>query len=221
MIASELINQIITPLKLEDRALNALNWFDEFRINQLPVVENDEFLGLVDEDVVFSASNPDDQIKDVELKHQDAFVSSNSHLFEVVKVALEKDIEVVGVLNENQKYIGLISVSDTIRAFAEMAATHYPGGILVLSMKETDYSLSEISRLAEAEGIRILSAFLSLDKKDSSRVKLTLKFNKLDLSRLIATFERFDYKIISQFQESQSQGYEKERLDILLKYLEI
>jgi hypothetical protein len=52
-------------------------------------------------------------------------------------------------------------------------------------------------------------------------IKLTLKINKTDLSSIIATLERFDYKIIAKFEDSKMDSSDKERLDILFKYLDI
>jgi seryl-tRNA(Sec) selenium transferase len=88
-------------------------------------------------------------------------------------------------------------------------------------MTERNYSLAEISRHVESNDIKILSAFVVEDEQDSSMIKLTLKFNKTDLSRLVATFERYNYKIIAKFQETELLSNDKERLDMLLKYLSI
>lgn len=221
MLAIDLINQIIPPLHPGDRALRAIDWMDEYRVNQLPVVEDKKFLGLIDEDVVFSSNDPDEPIKNLLLKHQKVVIDSQRHLFEVIKLALEHDIDVVPIVDEDETYLGVVTVNDTAKAFSQLASAEYPGGILVLSMNENDYSLTEISRLSEGEGIKILSAFVSTDPKDSSKLKVTLKFNKRDITRLISTYERFDYKVISQFHEVASSGYEKERLNILFKYLEL
>lgn len=43
MIAEELINQMIPPLKVSDSAEKAKKWMEEFRLTQLPVVENNNF----------------------------------------------------------------------------------------------------------------------------------------------------------------------------------
>jgi acetoin utilization protein AcuB len=56
---------------------------------------------------------------------------------------------------------------------------------------------------------------------DPAKIKLTLKINKSDLSRIIATLERFSYKVIAQFQHPSMITNEKERIDILMKYLNI
>jgi len=84
-----------------------------------------------------------------------------------------------------------------------------------------DYSLSEISRLIEAEDAKILSSSIKDDDFDKTMLRLTLKINQIDLSRIVATLERFGYKIIARYQESNVTDNQKERLDILLKYLDI
>ena len=67
----------------------------------------------------------------------------------------------------------------------------------------------------------MLSSSLKEDDQDNSKIKLTLKINKTDLSHIAATLERFEYKIIARYQETESIDDQKERLDIHLKYLEI
>ena len=48
-----------------------------------------------------------------------------------------------------------------------------------------------------------------------------VKINKTDLSHITATLERFGYKIIARFHETKHTATEQERLDILMKYLEM
>jgi acetoin utilization protein AcuB len=60
------------------------------------------------------------------------------------------------------------------------------------------------------------------DPLDKGKIKLTLKINQEDLSRVIATLERFNYRIIARYQESRTDpNNEKERLDMLMRYLNI
>ncbi len=127
----------------------------------------------------------------------------------------------VGVTDDLGKYIGVITIQDTISAFAQTAAVQLPGGIVVLSLNQIDYSLSEISRLIEGEGAKILSSIVKEDASDPSKIRLTLKINKTELSHITATLERFDYRIIAKFQESKILEGEKEKVGMLLKYLNI
>jgi len=115
----------------------------------------------------------------------------------------------------------VITVQDTLTSFAQTAAVQMPGAILVLSMNYNDYSLSEISRLIEENRARVLSSIVKEDPLDPGKIRLTLKLNELELSRIVATLERFGYKVIGRYQETKPLGSEKERIDMLLRYLDI
>lgn len=127
----------------------------------------------------------------------------------------------VCVLDEEDIYTGVITVQDTLTSFAQTAAVQMPGAILVLSMNHIDYSLAEISRLIEENHARILSSIIKEDPLDPGKIRLTLKLNEQDLSRIVATLERFNYRVIGRYQETKPMGTEKDRIDMLLRYLDI
>lgn len=127
----------------------------------------------------------------------------------------------MAVVNEDQSYCGLITVQDTLTSFAQTAAVQLPGAILVLSMNHVDYSLSEISRLIEENHAKVLSSIVKEDPLDPTKLRLTLKINQVDLLRIVATLERFGYRVIGRYQESRAEGEGKDRIDMLLRYLDI
>ena len=212
---------MIPPLKPKDSAKKARLWMEELRCNQLPVVEDEKFLGLVSEDLILEANDAEKSISDFDLIGKRCVVYGSSHFYDVIKIAAENSVQMVGVLNNEEKYIGVITVQDTITSFAQSAAIQIPGGILVLSMNQIDYSLAEISRLIEENNAKILSSSIKEDELDPSKLKLTLKVNRLDLTPIVATLERFGYKIIARFQETKVLDEEKGKIDMLLKYLDI
>ena len=63
-LAKELINDLIPPLKLSDSASRAITWMEELRTNELPVVENGRFLGLISEDMILESNDQDKLISD-------------------------------------------------------------------------------------------------------------------------------------------------------------
>ncbi len=221
MIAQELINHMIPPLKLTDDAHKAMIWMEELRANQLPVIDQGRFLGLISEEVILDENDVDKYISDLELLGTECVVDKGDHFYDVIKIASDHQVEMVGVTDDLGKYIGVITIQDTISAFAQTAAVQLPGGIVVLSLNQIDYSLSEISRLIEGEGAKILSSIVKEDASDPSKIRLTLKINKTELSHITATLERFDYRIIAKFQESKILDDEKEKVGMLLKYLNI
>ena len=221
MIAEELINQMIPPLKLYDTVEKALRWMDEFRVNELPVVSNRRYMGLATEQHLIELTDRSQALRDLELEHQDVHVMQRQHFYDVMEAAIKNKIQVVPVLDEEQEYMGIITINDTIAAFGQMSALQGQGSILVLSMPERDYSLSQISRLIEEENVKILSAYVSPDEMDPYKIKLTLKLNTTDPSRIIATLERFEYRITAQFNDGNDNDVGRDRLDMLLKYLDI
>lgn len=221
MIAEELVNHMIPPLKPKDSAQKARLWMEELRCNQLPVVENEQFLGLISEDIILEGNDEDKPVSDFDFIDKTCFVYAGSHFYDVIKLASDRNVQMVGVLGDDGKYAGVITVQDTITSFAQSAAVQIPGGILVLSMSQIDYSLAEISRLIEENNAKVLSSSVKEDESDPSKLKVTLKINRLDLAHVVATLERFGYKIIARFQETKVMEEEKGKIDILLKYLDI
>ncbi|QCR24292.1 CBS domain-containing protein [Pontibacter sp. SGAir0037] len=221
MIAEELINQMIPPLKLYDTVEKALRWMDEFRVNELPVVGNRKYMGLATESHLIELNDRSQTLKDVQLEFSDVTVMHFQHFYDVMEAAIKNKIQVVPVLDEMQEYMGIITINDTLAAFGQMSALQGQGSILVLSMSERDYSLSHISRLIEEENTKILSAYVSPDELDPYNIKLTLKLNSTDLTRIIATLERFEYRITAQFQDGNNYDVGRDRLDMLFKYLDI
>ena len=221
MIAKELINQMIPPLKLTDRAEYAMLWFDEFRTKELPVVDEGKFLGLITEEQILDSNDDSKMVGEFELDFGNCFVREEQFFHDVIKIAVENQVELMAVVNELQEFVGVITIQDTITAFAQTTPFQAPGSVLVLSMSGRDYSLSELSRLIEENNARILSSSVKQDPANNSKIKVTIKINREDVTSIVATLERFDYKIISRFQETEVTDTDKGRIDELLKYLDI
>lgn len=221
MIAQELINDMIPPLKMSDKAKKALGWMEELRVGHLPVVHDSAFLGFVSEDMLFETNDGERMIGNLKLDYQHCSVAYYQHFFDIIKMASDNDLEVVAVLDEHRNYMGAVSLGETLTALSQTATIQSPGGILVLSLDGYDYSMAEIARLIESDNARILGSSITNDINDPSTMKLTLKLNKTDLSSIIATLERFGYRVDARFQEEAVVSNERERLDILLKYLNI
>lgn len=221
MIAEELINQMIPALKMTDTAEKAIIWMEELKTNQLPVIENRIFKGLISEDLILECNDLDKKISEFRLASENCYVHEEQHLFDVLRVAQEHNSELVAIIDAKGEFMGVSRHEDSIRAFANTLAVQGKGGIIVLSMRYIDYSLSEISRLIESDDAKILGSFLSQDHREYNSVFLTLKINKEDLTTVIATLERFEYRIVARFHNNQNITTERERLENLLNFLNI
>jgi len=94
------------------------------------------------------------------------------------------------------------------------------GGIIVLEMAMADYSLAQIGQIVESNDAKILSSFI-MSSADSSNIEVTLKINKIELDRIIRTFERYDYIIKATFQKGNYENDLQFRFDALMNYLNL
>jgi predicted transcriptional regulator len=221
MIAAELTNQMIPPLKMSDQGAKALDWMEELRTSELPVVQEGKFMGLLSEDIILETNSGDLPVASYPLMAATCKVLSGTHYYDIIKIAADHHVKMVAVVDASDIYQGVITVQDTVTAFSQTMAVQSPGAILVLSMPAIDYSLATISRLIEENNAKILSACITEDPMDSSLVKLTLKINQTDLTRIIATLERFEYRVIGRFQDTGADEIQEDRFGLLMKYLNI
>jgi acetoin utilization protein AcuB len=221
MIAEELINHMLPPLKPTDEAGKAIAWMEEFRCNQLPVLDGGKFLGFILEEVILERNDLTKTISELELVGVSCRASADAHFYEVLKIASDNKLQMVAVLNDLEQYEGVITVADIMVSFAQTAAVQMPGSIIVLSMDLTDYSLAELARLVEENSAKILSSTMAEDPLDNGKIKLTIKINQDDLTRITATLERFGYRVIAQYHNTQTIDPNKDRLDMLMRYLNI
>lgn len=222
MIAEDLVNQMIPPLKATDTAGKAAKWLEEFHVSQLPVLDGRHYLGLVTDSDVTNYEHPAHLLATLPLGYATAYVQQHQHFYKVMEVAVQHKIQLVPVLDDQRDYLGVVTISDVLAAFGQSPDVSGRGGILVLSMNERDYSLSQISRYVEENNAKILSAHVAQDEEDSYKIQLTLKLNTSQMQRIVATLERFGFIITAQFSGSDDAVPEdQERYDALLKYLSL
>jgi CBS domain-containing protein len=221
LLAEDLLNDMIPPLKGTDSAAKAARWLDEFHVGQLPVLDNRSYRGLVTEADLADFDDPETLLSELPLGFADAYVRPDQHFYRVMELAIENKIQLVPVVDEHQEYAGVVTISDALAAFGQQPASGQ-GAIIVLTMEERDYSLSQISRYVEENNAKVLSAHVAQDEHDAYRVRLTLKLNTDRLAPITATLERFGYVVTAQFTGAATLGEdEHERYDALLRYLNV
>ncbi len=219
MVANDLISEIIPSLKTSDTGQTALNWMEIFRISHLPIVNNQDFLGLISDTDIYDMNQPEEPIGNHELTLFKPFVTGDQHLFEVIGLASRLKLSLVPVLDSNKHFKGVITTNDLVRHIAGISSMDQPGGIVVLEMTGRDYSLTQIAQIVESNNIKVLSMYLT-SPKDSTRLEVTLKVNTTDLLALIRTFERYNYDIKTWVTSDDSiDRFYSERFDLLMKYL--
>lgn len=221
MLAKDLISDVVPSLRTSDSGQKALYWMDIFRISHLPIVNNEDFLGLISDKDIYDSNMAEEPIGNHNLSLFSPFVTENQHVYEVIELASRLSLTIVPVLDHNNHYKGAITLNDLIHYFADFTALKEPGAIIVLDMNVHDYSLSQIAQIVESNDAKILSMYIS-SHSASTRMELTLKINRNDLTSIIQTFTRYNYTIHSTFMDHDNMDslYEN-RYEMFMKYLSI
>ncbi|MBL4752407.1 MAG: CBS domain-containing protein [Flavobacteriales bacterium] len=219
MLANDLIIDTIPPLKISDSGSKALVWMDEFKVRQLPIVKNLEYVGLISEADILDLNQPDAPLEQHQLSLTRPFVTKYQHIFDVIKMVSSLDLSLLPVLNE-ERYIGMIPLHHLFRCFSKMSAIEEGGGLIVLELNINDYSLSEIGQIVESNDAKILSSYVT-SHTDSTKLELTVKINKTNIGDIIQTFNRYGYLIKASYQDSDYSEDLQDRMDYLINYLKI
>ena len=218
MKARDLITEEIPPLTHLDTGEKALRWMEEFKVSHLPVLKNGNFVGVLSESNILDKLDLVEKL-DVLFDHLPRpYVNENAHIYEVLARMAEHRVSVMPILNDQEEYVGCTSVYQLLTLLAQTGSIRERGGIIVLEINSNDYSMAQIAQIVESNNARILSSYI-MSSPDSTKIEVTLKINEMELSRIIRTFERYDYVIKASFQKSESDDDIQRRYDELMNYL--
>lgn len=220
MLNRSIISHIVPTLRSSESGENAIGWMRDLGLRHLPIVNDRELLGVVSEDDILNFPSTLDAIGAHALELPQIAVYGSQHFYEAIKLSLEYKLSIVPVIDKENLYIGSITIEDLYKHLAESASLDNPGAVVILDIAQRDYSLAEISRIAESEGVKIMS-MLTSSYPNSSKLDVTLKLNTSDIARMIATFERFEYVIKDTFFESDYLEDMQDRYESLLHYLNV
>ena len=90
----------------------------------------------------------------------------------------------------------------------------------MLELNQSDYSVTQIGNIIEGNDAKILSLHVS-SQPDSTKLEVTIKINREDLSRVLQTFNRYNYSVKATFQHGDFDKGMNDRMNEFLHYLNI
>jgi acetoin utilization protein AcuB len=220
MHASDLITDDIPPLKAADPVSRALDWMEEFKVAHLPVIDGEYLIGLVKDEDLVDGNNARATVGELMERTEVPFVRDRQHIYDVMKLFVERSLTVVPVLDMHGKYLGSINEHEALRRLSEVANVREPGSVLVLEMNSVDYSLQEIARIVEGNNAKVLSVYCHV-LADSTRMEVTLKINREDVSDILQTFDRYEYQVKTTYQGSRFHEDLRGRYDELMRMINL
>src|ERR1700744_5613081 len=113
MLAIELITDAIPPLHTSDTVQKVIDRMVEFRVRHLPIVNEEQFLGLVGENDLIEVTDYQTSIGALALSLVNPYVREDQHIYDVIRLFYEQQLTVVTVLDAKNNYLVVISINAT------------------------------------------------------------------------------------------------------------
>lgn len=218
MFAIDLISSAVPTLSLKDRAGKALDLMSEFHTGELPVVEDKNYLGLMEEESLLETEDRDALLSGISLSVLKPAIRGDVHFFEALKIVSDYQLSILPVVDKTDRYAGAITVGKLLLALSEFNGIRQPGGLLILEMKPPDYMLSEIARIAESEDVSLLGVH-TLTEPGSGSLRVLLKTNRKNLESFVATLRQLHYNITYRFDEAENIDNLQKNYAHLMNYI--
>jgi acetoin utilization protein AcuB len=210
MIIEQLISPVVPTLLPTDTGNKALLLMEENRVAQLPLVAEEQYMALIQENDVLDWNTPESQLSAAEFLTYKPAVFAGGHPYEALRIAHEQNLTVLPVIDSDNKYVGAITRDDLLKYIAENSSMEIPGGIIVLEIAPRSYTLYEIARICENEDVIITN--VQVHTNAVGNLEVTLKTNRTDLEAVVSSFIRHEYEI------KQVYGTKKDGDDTLDRY---
>lgn len=222
MTIKDLISTDDTPLKPTDTAEHALGLLMETRVRHLPVVSDDgKLLGVVSEDQLLEMATGPEATIDTMLGPHPVTAAPDTHLFDVTQTMVEHDLTTLPIAESDGKYIGLVKRHDIFNRFAKMLSTQESGAIVALELDPRDYSLSQLVYTIEQNGVKILSIASESPDDAGGKIRVTLKLNVKDATRVRHMLDHYGYNVIATFSDDTTSEDLQLRVQEFMRYLEV
>ncbi len=217
MLIEQLISPEVPTLLPTDTGSKALFLMEEAHLTALPMVKDNEYVGLIQEIDVLDWDTPERALDSPAMQQYRPAVSVASHPYDAMRIANEHNLNVVPVI-EDGKYLGAITRDDLLKYFTENSGLDNPGGIIILQLEPRQYSLSEIARLCESEDVMVISSQLA-NNRETGMIEVTLKTNRTNLEALVSSFERHEYVVKQVFGAQSGMEDVMDRYKLLMNYI--
>ena len=132
-MAETLISDIISPLRLDDTGMYALDQMAEHHVRHLPIVDGDQLIGLISEDDVLNFDH-NSSIRDFKMHYSRPSASIDNHLYEILRLMADFRLSVIPVMDHQDRYRGMITQENLLEQLGNMGSFTVPGSIIVLEM---------------------------------------------------------------------------------------
>jgi hypothetical protein len=190
----------------------------QYGFSHLPVIEKDIYRGMIRCDDLNNIENKQESLKKYIHLLDKIYLSDRMNWTESLSVMMNNEANVMGVLDLSGKFIGVRLLDDILNLLTEKTFIHKQGYVLVVRKLSADFSVSQVAQIIE-QGNAVVLGILVNEMEQTTEVEVKIKTD--DINDIIQTFRRYDYEIMTHFEEDLHLQELKEHSDFLRRYLEM
>ena len=195
---------VTSDVKITD----AVDIMEGNHFHRLPVVENNQFIGLITEELIAKGSPSKVSslsiyemnylfdkvlVKDL-MKTEVITISDDIHVEEAAVLMAEKDITVLPVVNDTNEVIGIITHKDIFKALIQLTGYQEKGARVVVETKEDRIGvIAEISNALAQNEINLSHIFVN---RPDDVIEITLQTSGKEPKAVKELIERLGYRVI-------------------------
>lgn len=213
----QLISTLVPTINPTDSGNRVLDIMEENHITQLPIIVDDKYVALLQENDILEWEHPESNISESNLLQFKPAIQAEAHPFEAFRLAHQMQLNVLPVINSENKYLGAITPASLVKYFTENSGIDSPGGIIILEILPRNYSMYQIARICENEDVQILTS--QVQTYENGVLEVTLKLNKTNLGAVISSFERHEYAVKAVYGDNTRYDDLMDNYRLLMNYL--
>ncbi len=219
MTAKEVLTNDISPLITSDSGIFALSMMEEFKVQHLPIVNNEELLGIINEEDVLNMSDPEAAIGSTFLSTSMVYIFEHQHIYDAAYLFFHHKLSLLPVVDVHQNYLGVIKADNLLNQLSSNLGLNQEGATLVLEMHPMDYNLGQIAQIIENNDLKILSVSIE-SHSEPNIINLIIKLNLSETERVKMALTRYGYNIKYTLHENKNDDTEN-LFSNFMKYLNI
>ena len=217
MLATELIARDVPTVDFEATISEIKEIMNEFKLTQIAVVENGDFIGLISDTDIDDLSDTD-TLKAHHDRLLNYSITEVQLVHDAVKIMSEHDLMVVPIIKEERTYVGSLSVHEIMNYYGKTLAIENGCSVFVLLMNRNDYSLGEIAQIVEGNDAKIYAVQV-FPEHNNDQISVVLSIKANDNGGILQSFNRYDYHVAASYDENTFHDDLKSRYEELMKYI--
>lgn len=220
MLIKEISLSVLPWIHGHDTVARALQIMQDEQVTQLPMVEGDLYIGLVQEQYLLEIEDDQELLQRYAALLPRPSVKLEDHFLQALQLSSLNDLQMIPVIGEEQELAGVLTTKELLAELSRFLGLHEAGAFIVVEKEMHQYSLSDISKLVESNDAQV-TQLNTLSNEQTGMVLITIRVNRPEISDIIATFQRYDYKICFVAGEEQYTNELRSNYDHLMHYLKI